>query len=189
MSNAHLFSSFSRTISLYISFFLACARCARTHGLGTLPLASLSTHTACLPPLIRILNHHLPPTTCHLPPPTCHCTPIACAPLLTRTLTRTLTPQWADGRYYEGGFEENRKHGRGLHRWADGETYEGDYVNDVRHGQGTYKYADGQVRGRVGMWGRGEKKQKKTTEPHPFPRASPSPTNLPLGLPLPLNLN
>ena len=34
-------------------------------------------------------------------------------------------------------------HGRGLLIWADGKQYEGEFQDDKRHGQGTFKWTDG----------------------------------------------
>ena len=34
-------------------------------------------------------------------------------------------------------------HGKGKVEWADGKVYEGDYENDKKHGFGTFSWPDG----------------------------------------------
>jgi hypothetical protein len=34
---------------------------------------------------------------------------------------------WADGRKYEGEWNDNNMHGRGKYTWSDGRVYEGYY--------------------------------------------------------------
>ncbi len=40
---------------------------------------------------------------------------------------------WADGRKYEGEWNDNNMHGRGKYTWSDGRVYEGYYQNDKKH--------------------------------------------------------
>ena len=39
---------------------------------------------------------------------------------------------WADGRSYEGDWEENNMHGKGLYAWDDGRSYDEGYSVDIR---------------------------------------------------------
>lgn len=32
---------------------------------------------------------------------------------------------WPDGRYYEGDYQNDLKHGYGIYQWADDKRYEG----------------------------------------------------------------
>ena len=55
------------------------------------------------------------------------------------------TIDFSDGSYYNGLYENDKRHGEGRFLWANGETYEGRYVQDHRTGQGTYRWPDGSV--------------------------------------------
>merc|ERR1712039_896987 len=43
---------------------------------------------------------------------------------------------WADGRIYEGGFCDGRKHGEGALKWPDGRSYFGQWCEGKQHGTG-----------------------------------------------------
>ena len=65
----------------------------------------------------------------------------------------TLT--WADGRRYHGEWSEDKMHGRGTYTWPDGGRYDGECRADKRHGRGTQTWADG---GRYdGEWSEGNR--------------------------------
>ena len=51
--------------------------------------------------------------------------------------------QWADGRYFQGQFQNGVMHGYGDYVWQDGRKYEGQYQFNKKHGHGTYTYSDG----------------------------------------------
>ncbi len=36
---------------------------------------------------------------------------------------------WADGRKYEGQYENDKKNGHGIYTWTDGRKYEGYWKN------------------------------------------------------------
>lgn len=38
--------------------------------------------------------------------------------------------KWMDGRFYEGEFLNDKKHGNGKMTWLGGKIYEGPWVND-----------------------------------------------------------
>jgi len=44
---------------------------------------------------------------------------------------------------YQGGWDNDRMHGRGFYIGASGATYDGDFVDSKFHGQGIYKWPDG----------------------------------------------
>lgn len=50
---------------------------------------------------------------------------------------------YADGRIYEGGWLEGKRHGHGVYTWPDGDKFEGEYVDDKKHGHGVYTWANG----------------------------------------------
>jgi hypothetical protein len=56
-------------------------------------------------------------------------------------------------RSYEGGWKNDRPHGRGLMLFANGDVYTGMWANGVFHGAGTYAFADG--REYSGLWSDG----------------------------------
>ena len=50
------------------------------------------------------------------------------------------------GNYYEGGFLNNKFHGKsGTYQWADGDKYVGSWKDGERHGFGAFTNADGSV--------------------------------------------
>lgn len=58
---------------------------------------------------------------------------------------------WADGSYYEGFFEFNKRNRRGFYIFPGGkDRYIGDFVDDKRQGEGEMSYADGTLF--VGSW-------------------------------------
>ena len=53
------------------------------------------------------------------------------------TIPRPVTPRdawragryiWTDGRKYEGGYQDDKKHGHGVFFWPDGAKYDGQWV-------------------------------------------------------------
>ncbi len=46
---------------------------------------------------------------------------------------------------YEGTFQNDKFHGKGVFKWNDGEAYDGDWVNGVREGFGVWKNVRGDV--------------------------------------------
>ena len=63
---------------------------------------------------------------------------------------------WADGRKYEGGYFNDKKHGYGVFTWyyvfmfikslrADGRSYKGNWENGKQHGNGEYISANGVI--------------------------------------------
>lgn len=46
---------------------------------------------------------------------------------------------------YEGDYDNDRKHGKGVFTWASGNIYKGDYVEDERQGNGQMLWTDGSM--------------------------------------------
>ena len=63
--------------------------------------------------------------------------------------------QWADGRKYEGQYENDKKHGEGTFYWADGRKYIGGWKNGKQHGKGHFYLQNGTVK--IGEWVDGKK--------------------------------
>ncbi|GAA4823239.1 hypothetical protein GCM10023331_04610 [Algivirga pacifica] len=55
----------------------------------------------------------------------------------------TGTYTWKDGTVYEGKWQDNLMHGRGVLHYADGSTYEGYFAYGKKHGYGVFTWADG----------------------------------------------
>lgn len=51
-----------------------------------------------------------------------------------------------EGESYEGGFLQDKFHGRGTYRYKNGEVYEGDFVDGKRQGTGVLKGTDGKIK-------------------------------------------
>jgi len=49
------------------------------------------------------------------------------------------------------------KHGKGLYIWADGRKYEGNFENNKQHGEGIYTSKGGESR--IGIWENGIRKK------------------------------
>ena len=44
---------------------------------------------------------------------------------------------------YEGMWEDNKMHGKGVINWTGGKKYEGDFVKNLREGTGKFYWPDG----------------------------------------------
>lgn len=49
----------------------------------------------------------------------------------------------------------DKKHGHGKYRWADGRVYDGPWNNGKQHGQGTYILPDATKK--IGLWEDGKR--------------------------------
>lgn len=58
--------------------------------------------------------------------------------------------EWADGRKYEGQYENDKKQGHGTFYWADGRKYVGGWKNGKQHGKGEYYLQSGDKK--YGEW-------------------------------------
>ena len=64
--------------------------------------------------------------------------------------------QWADGRIYQGQYQNDKKHGFGVYQWIDGRCYEGYWYRGKQHGLGTYyQPRDGELK--YGLWEDGKR--------------------------------
>ena len=58
---------------------------------------------------------------------------------------------YPDGSKYEGDWEDNKKHGKGIYYYNNelwkGDKYEGDWENDNQHGKGIYYYNNEPIKG------------------------------------------
>lgn len=55
---------------------------------------------------------------------------------------------WKDGRTYRGQFRHGKFEGHGRMEWLSSEglaSYEGQYMDDLKHGAGVYRWADGRA--------------------------------------------
>lgn len=43
---------------------------------------------------------------------------------------------WPDGRTYEGGYKDDKKHGWGVFKWPSGKEYRGYWHEGKQHGNG-----------------------------------------------------
>ena len=57
---------------------------------------------------------------------------------------------WPDGRKYEGGYSQDKKHGFGIYTWNDGRKYEGFWLNGKQNGKAMYIVPEGTVK--IGEW-------------------------------------
>jgi hypothetical protein len=75
------------------------------------------------------------------------------------------TYTYPDGSKYEGEWQNNKRHGRGIWTRPDGMQFDGEWVNDKPDGQGTLSLPNGQKR--IGLWKEGkileEYKQEEST--------------------------
>lgn len=66
--------------------------------------------------------------------------------------------EWQDGRMYRGQFCKGKFHGSGEMKWPDGRQYVGEYFNDKKHGLGTFEWENA---GRYdGYWKNGKRHGK-----------------------------
>lgn len=56
---------------------------------------------------------------------------------------------------FVGDFLGDKKHGFGVYKWADGRIYEGMWENGKQHGEGKYKQKDGSIK--IGEWKNGKR--------------------------------
>eukprot|EP00873_Tetraselmis_striata_P037926 jgi/Tetstr1/458190/TSEL_044681.t1 len=52
---------------------------------------------------------------------------------------------YANGNTYEGEWSRGQKNGHGMYSYADGAVYSGNWKDDKKHGHGTYVFADGRT--------------------------------------------
>ena len=69
------------------------------------------------------------------------CKPNVDIAILERSTTLTIK----NGCYYEGGFLDNKFHGKGVYHWTDGDEYEGTWKDGEQHGVGIFRSADGAI--------------------------------------------
>lgn len=65
---------------------------------------------------------------------------------------------WADGRTYEGQYNNDEKHGEGKFTWPNGRVYDGSWNNGKLHGKGLYSDPnknDGKPQ--LGIWKNGRR--------------------------------
>ena len=43
---------------------------------------------------------------------------------------------WPDGRFYEGNYYNDKKHGQGNFQWSNGNRFEGEWKNGKQNGKG-----------------------------------------------------
>jgi len=48
---------------------------------------------------------------------------------------------WNDGRFYQGQFKNNKRHGYGIYHYNNGQKYLGTWANGKRHGFGKQTFA------------------------------------------------
>ncbi len=53
---------------------------------------------------------------------------------------------WADGRSYEGHYQDDKKHGYGEYIWCDGRKYMGEWQNGKQHGTGYLILPNGEIK-------------------------------------------
>ena len=60
----------------------------------------------------------------------------------------------AEVKEYNGLWQNNKMHGKGIFIWPDGRKYEGEYVDDKKEGYGVFYWTDG--RKFDGLWKNGK---------------------------------
>ncbi|KAJ1486353.1 hypothetical protein T484DRAFT_1943619 [Baffinella frigidus] len=68
------------------------------------------------------------------------------------------------GGVYDGEYESNKKHGKGVMKYPDTGTYDGVWKEGLRSGQGTFKYPNGDWY--KGSWHQGKKSGRGTYFSH-----------------------
>merc|ERR1712232_998391 len=63
--------------------------------------------------------------------------------------------QWSDGRFYRGGYLEDKKHGHGCFTWPNGRKYDGQWLFGRQHGTG--RISNGTGKARTGEWQEGRR--------------------------------
>jgi len=51
--------------------------------------------------------------------------------------------RWPDGGVYDGSWQNDMRHGKGMRRYADGKIFSGEYVQHNPQGHGLETYPDG----------------------------------------------
>lgn len=69
---------------------------------------------------------------------------------------------WQDGRFYEGFYKDDKKHGFGVYTWSDRKRYAGWWSHGKQHGLGVFISQQG--RRRLGVWEDGKKLRWLTNE-------------------------
>mmetsp|Transcript_20951 Transcript_20951/g.20033 ORF Transcript_20951/g.20033 Transcript_20951/m.20033 type:complete len:99 (+) Transcript_20951:771-1067(+) len=62
---------------------------------------------------------------------------------------------WADGRKYDGFYNDDLKEGYGVYTWPDGRKYDGYWLAGKQHGEG--RFTNGKGKSRLGLWENGQK--------------------------------
>ena len=50
---------------------------------------------------------------------------------------------FTDGGLYQGEFEVNKAHGKGVYAYVNGSKYEGEWEDDLQNGEGIMVWQDG----------------------------------------------
>lgn len=69
---------------------------------------------------------------------------------------------FSDGKFYEGFYKKDKKHGWGCYTWSDGKKYLGWWTEGKQDGYGIYVQADGSRK--YGLWNAGSKKRWLTDD-------------------------
>nr|CAG4718942.1 unnamed protein product [Naegleria fowleri] len=53
--------------------------------------------------------------------------------------------KYKNGEEYNGEWNNNKRHGMGIHQWPDNRIYEGQFKDDLMHGHGKYQWPDNRL--------------------------------------------
>ncbi|KAG2378746.1 hypothetical protein C9374_007894 [Naegleria lovaniensis] len=53
--------------------------------------------------------------------------------------------KYKNGEEYNGEWNNNKRHGMGVHQWPDNRVYEGQFKDDLMHGHGKYQWPDNRL--------------------------------------------
>lgn len=67
------------------------------------------------------------------------------------------TYTFSDGKFYQGFYKNDKKHGYGIYAWSDGKKYQGWWTDGKQDGYGIYHQPDGSRK--YGVWEEGQKKK------------------------------